>query len=438
VKSTKRKSSRVSLGRTTWWTAVEQTALDPPSIRPPSQADGSVVTWAPATWTETQVTESENHPTWKSRKRGDPGDIGGDFYTQKKSVSIETPQVLVWERYNAAPIGSPPIWVREHRYGPLLAFNPYTGIIYPSASSSSDSALSAWGAKAIAQCKPTNSVADLSTFLGEVVREGVPKLIGASLWKDKAKAGRKMPAEEFLNYQFGWKPIANEISATALAIWRAETTMRQFQRDSGKNVRRRFEFPSEYTRSVDTVWDQVPATDLGYSSGRLYKPVPHTGRVVRTREVFRRRWFSGQFTYHLPSSGNTYDSMARSALMAKKTLGLSLTPDTVWNLAPWSWAVDWFTNAGDVISNLTDWAVYGLCLRYGYIMEHTIARDTYTYVGGSKGAGFKRTEYLPPPIILEVETKIRRKANPFGFGLTWNGLSPIQLAIAAALGITRS
>jgi hypothetical protein len=130
--------------------------------------------------------------------------------------------------------------------------------------------------------------------------------------------------------------------------------------------------------------------------------------------------------------------MARSALMAKKTLGLSLTPDTVWNLAPWSWAVDWFTNAGDVISNLTDWAVYGLCLRYGYIMEHTIARDTYTYVGGSKGAGFKRTEYLPPPIILEVETKIRRKANPFGFGLTWNGLSPIQLAIAAALGITRS
>jgi len=34
--------------------------------------------------------------------------------------------------------------------------------------------------------------------------------------------------------------------------------------------------------------------------------------------------------------------------------------------------------------------------------------------------------------------KSRFPANPFGFGVGWEGLSPTQLAITAALGITRA
>jgi hypothetical protein len=120
--------------------------------------------------------------------------------------------------------------------------------------------------------------------------------------------------------------------------------------------------------------------------------------------------------------------------LAKKILGLSLTPDIVWNLTPWSWAVDWFSNTGDVISNLTDWATDGLVLRYGYVMEHTITSDTYTYSGNT---GLIDGNVRVPPLTLVTETKIRRRANPFGFGITWDGLSPRQLAITAALGLTR-
>lgn len=121
--------------------------------------------------------------------------------------------------------------------------------------------------------------------------------------------------------------------------------------------------------------------------------------------------------------------------MSKKLLGISLTPDTVWNLAPWTWAVDWFSNAGDVVSNVTDWAVDGLVLRYGYIMEHSLVRDTYTFVGPTT---FQSESQRPQALIFSSERKLRRKATPFGFGLNWDGLSPRQLAIAAALGLSRS
>jgi hypothetical protein len=125
--------------------------------------------------------------------------------------------------------------------------------------------------------------------------------------------------------------------------------------------------------------------------------------------------------------------MIRDALRAKKLLGIIPTPSTLWNLAPWSWATDWFLNTGDVISNLTDWATDGLVMRYGYMMEHTIVRDTYTLTKPGLSSPGVRVQ----PLTLVTETKMRRKANPFGFGLTWSGLSPRQTAIAVALGLTR-
>jgi hypothetical protein len=43
----------------------------------------------------------------------------------------------------------------------------------------------------------------------------------------------------------------------------------------------------------------------------------------------------------------------------------------------------------------------------------------------------------PPNLENRFSVKRRREANPFGFGIGWEDLSPTQLAITAALGITR-
>jgi len=159
------------------------------------------------------------------------------------------------------------------------------------------------------------------------------------------------------------------------------------------------------------------------------------GTVVRTRETVRRQWFSGAFTYYIPDGLTARSRMSKFAAEADKLFGISLSPDTLWNLAPWTWAIDWFGNAGDVLSTYSDTIQHGLVMRYGYIMEHTIVRDTYTL--SSSGLSMRIQDQVVPPISYVTETKLRRKANPFGFGVSWDGLSPKQLSIAAALGLSR-
>nr|UJQ85652.1 MAG: hypothetical protein 1 [Leviviridae sp.] len=434
--TTRKRSNRVHLGDVSWWEDAIEGPLAPERLEPPQWADGYVQAYAPDSLAETQITVSENHPSWNSRN-GFSGDIGGNFYTSKKSMHIAKTPAMMWiNRHVGFPF--PTHWERTYRYGPMLAANPSqiaSSGGYPSAPASSDDDLDEFGATAISRCAPTNSVADVSTFLGEIVKEGIPNLIGSTLWKERTREARrhKDASDEFLNFQFGWKPMVSEIDSIAHAITHADLVLKQFQRDSGKMVRRRYSLPSEETTQVTQFGTLTQRGYLpGYSNG-LHQLGSPLGRVTKVRTSSTRRWFSGAFTYHLPSSGNTYDSMRRSALEAKKLFGISLTPDVVWNLAPWSWAVDWFTNAGDVIENLSTWAMYGQCLRYGYVMEHRIVSDAYHYNGPS---GWKTPNH-PVSLVLKTETKSRRRANPFGFGLTWNGLNPIQLAIAAALGISR-
>jgi hypothetical protein len=449
LKSTRTRRAVTDYGPVHWWSDAEQSVLDPPTLRSPAYADGSGRAKGPTTVAqqERQTTVSENHPQWRKRRKGVlSGDIGGDFFTERYWVEHNSPGVLVWGRkWNGFN------WVRDYRYGPVLAApTSQTWVTFPPAPYSDIDSLDEWGATAVARCKPTNSSADLLVFLGEIFQEGIPKLIGSALWKQKsrdamfqfrsdrlkrAKGWTEAGSSEFLNYQFGWAPMVNEISSIAHTITHADSVIRQFQRDSGKVVRRRYEFPPEVTESTEVVQNNTLVYLPVRSSSVYLKSTGGTGRVIRHRKTVTRRWFSGAFTYYMPGSGNTLDAMYGQALLAKKLLGLSLDPDTIWNLAPWSWAVDWFSNTGDVISNLTDWSMYSLCLRYGYIMEHVSATDTYSYVGPT---GLQNSSYRPGPLIFHHEVKQRRRANPFGFGLTWDGLSTIQWAILGALGINRS
>jgi len=101
---------------------------------------------------------------------------------------------------------------------------------------------------------------------------------------------------------------------------------------------------------------------------------------------------------------------------------------------PWSWAVDWFVDVGDILTNWTNWAIDGQVLLYGYIMEHKLHEKTYTYVGKTGFPG----NVQPSGVKMVVETKIRRQATPYGFGLSWDGFSARQIAILTALGLSRS
>lgn len=386
--------------------------------------------------TGTQVTTSEVHPAWKTRKSGHfKGDLGGRFHSVKQYC---LPLNLGWQALSGYKEGGPipPSTAFAYYQGPVLAIDP-ANVLFPPTLETSDKDLEVLGSIAINRVAPTNPAANLSTFIGELAKEGIPSMLGSALqgWAGmNPKDRRKAIAQEHLNYEFGWKPIMNDLKKLASSIAHFDKVLSQYERDSGRLIRRRYDFPPvETTESMlyyegRNAWINATYTEL-LESG------PSTGRVIRTRKITKKRWFSGAFTYYIPKAdGSLRTDIARKVIQAKKTLGLSLTPSVIWNLAPWSWALDWFGNVGDVLENVDAWIIDGLVLRYGYMMENTIVKDTYTFVGPS---GYQTRTAVPEDVIVVSETKKRIQATPYGFGKSWNGFTPRQLAILTSLGISK-
>lgn len=377
----------------------------------------------------TQITVSEGHP-FHSRQ-GSLGDLGGEFSTTKRYIEGGAQNISI------GPFPEPRNPSIKRSYvgycRPYFPQDSSGNPVFPPAGSSIQADLDSMGATAIARCAPGNPPFNAVTAVSELLKDGLPSLVGSQLWKDRARKAKiaKAAGQDYLTGQFGWVPLVSDISSFANVMINADRILGQYERDAGKVVRRRYTFPTKRSSSTTTYVSNVHA-DIGADSEAFWgQGVVPTGKVLRTRETVQKTWFSGAFTYYLPIGYESRNELVRLAAEARALLGLSLTPDTLWELSPWSWAADWFSNAGDVIHNVSRFATGGLILRYGYLMEHTIVKDIYTL---DKPGIFGVSSVAP--VTLVTETKLRRQANPFGFGLTWEGLSSFQASILAALGIT--
>lgn len=372
-----------------------------------------------------QLTVSEGHP-WPP-KSGSKDDIGGHFYSQRQYI-IGKPKIAFAGRVKQSASVTRMFQYSGYAF-PVKLTTDSSGTVtnFPPANHSDISGLDALGATAVANSNPGNPIESLSSALGEMMLGGTPSVISSSTWKDRTLTAKKAGGE-YLNTVFGWLPLVNDVRGIADVIANSDSVLTQYERDAGKVVRRRFNFPIE--RVVEE--HSFPGLAAWLGEGDTHQDIPF-GTPTRRRETSTRRWFSGAFTYYLPTGYDSRNALSRLALLTK-LLGAEPSPETLWELTPWSWAVDWFSNAGDVISNLTAFKTDGQVLRYGYMMEHTIVKDTWTYEGCRlKGGG----SVAIPPVTLVTETKLRRRANPYGFGVSWNGLSPFQSSIVAALGITK-
>lgn len=385
--------------------------------------------WAPKYLQGTEILNSVSNPAWNKRKQRKAaarfaytqGDIGNGAFSVTKQFATLTGGNPSFSVTDIVTDGK-----RTTTYSGLCV--PSTGTIaFPPFAKSPKGSLDAWGTSAIAKCKPTNVFEDMSSSLAELAREGLPKL-GVQAWKDVTKTAQNA-AGGHLAVEFGFKPILGDIEKTLLARERTRTVIEQYIRDSGKSVRRRFVDPVQKSKTTTVKYDGGTSAMPTYlfSNSAIDAVFGTSGKTIFSRETEIRRWFSGAFTYHLPI--DNLEVISADAFRDRGLISFDATPETIWNIAPWSWAVDWVLPVGDLIGNLQDWATDGLVMRYGYVMEHSIVRDTYTYTGkGSQHVGV---------LTLTSECKQRVQANPFGFGIDWNGLSPRQLAIVAALGISR-
>jgi len=278
------------------------------------------------------------------------------------------------------------------------------------------------GATAISRVAPTNPLVDLSTSLAELFREGLPSIPGRS-------GGL---SSEYLNYQFGIAPIASDVRDMRAVISKADALWAQYAKNSGKGVRRKYTFPPEVT-TVTTVGSGVPIgltiTSGSYDpiNGNLVQP----GTLSQVTTTSKRTWFSGSFTYYLPKESPFGVNLAR----LDKLYGLQPGVDTIYQLTPWSWLVDYFSNLGDLFENTNTFLTNGMVMPYGYIMsEKTITIDSrLDFKVWANGT------WKPLAIGDQVQYVVQRRiaASPFGFGVNTSGLTQKQLSILVALGLSR-
>lgn len=374
-----------------------------------------------------QITTSEGH-NWPSGKTSGR-DIGGPFHTIRSWFDTDY-EVQEWNLTGS--------YGQSYR-GPIYPNWDGTqrGWINPGAITASQLALGhrigpmtqaqmiAAGTKAIANTLPTNPPLDGAVSLAELFREGIPSMIGGALLKSRMRSAKEY-GSEYLNYQFGWMPLVSDLKSAAKTIIDSEKLLLQLQRDSGRNVRRRFAFPEESYNLLSS----TSTTPWPNPAGGLFVSCPtHTWH----RSV-SKTWFSGAYTYHYDPGD--LSEVSRIATQARLLYGIKLDPDVLWNLAPWSWLTDWVFNTGDILRNMSAFGQDELVLRYGYLMNNVRDTRKMTHAFAKTHTG-QRPYGHPISGTAYLETKQRIRATPYGFGSLLSSFTGGQWAILGALGISR-
>ena len=299
--------------------------------------------------------------------------------------------------------------------------------------------VSTYGPRAIIATAPNRPSANLATLVGETVFEGLPSGIAVALLVGRAKQLPRASGSEYLNAQFGWVPLINDLTKAVRATLEASKVLSQWMRDSEKIVRRRFHFPDE------TVWDFKPDVSAlsgvpmwglaGSESVAFFKGQDRHLPISMEDTTVTKTWFSGAYQYAVPQYEGVLGKLMWFESQANHLLGTRITPDVLWELTPWSWLIDWISTIGQSIKSANLLGSDGLVVRYGYLMRQTTQQRTFrihglTFQGGaSVGTVTCR---------LTRVTKERVRATPYGFTLKPANFSAAQWAILGALGLTKA
>jgi hypothetical protein len=148
--------------------------------------------------------------------------------------------------------------------------------------------------------------------------------------------------------------------------------------------------------------------------------------------------FSARFRYYIDFAKAFRGDIPQAAQIARILLGDDLGPNTVYQLIPWSWLVDWFTNLGAIVDNLTHDASDNLVADYAYINSKYYKYRALTLQFDLKNRPTSANSGAYTVTYEDNSTYFKRnKATPYGFGLTLAGLSGRQKAILGALGLTK-
>lgn len=270
---------------------------------------------------------------------------------------------------------------------------------------------------------PTSATANALVSVGELITEG--KLFSAP---GKALLDQN-PGGEFLNYQFGILPVVSDAKSFTEAASTFSETISQYRRDAGKVVRRK---AGPYVLEESTSVRNYSNSLITPGRSTLSAFLVNSPKLTVTTKIKREIWYSGAFEYYIPEDMSRLEELI---FEWNRVYGIVPDPADIWELLPFSWLADWFTNSGNALRHLFLQASEGATQRYGYAMCHSTVERLYEWSGRLCVAGTWRPATVS--YTLTEDIKQRERVRPFGTTFTGHSLSPRELAILGALGIAK-
>lgn len=286
--------------------------------------------------------------------------------------------------------------------------------------------LSGIGPKLWKEMNPTKPAVGLGVNIAEV--KDLPRLVKGKLDSlkgfIKSVSNPKGLADWLLAINFGWKPLLSDIKKCIDLYFKLEKRIEFLMRNGGVPLHRAT--PARPPVITDEVLYEESFPD---NPGWMTDIVPIGSdpdeledrfkcKITLHKEVKERA--SGVFTFHLG------DIPPTPAYLRLKLLGLIADEALLWEATRWSWLVDWFSNMGDVISNIEANLRDRVVSLYAYSQRHVVREYKFACSNG----------YYDISVTRVFDTKCRRKIDPFGLASEVS-LSDLQLGILVALGLKR-
>ncbi len=327
--------------------------------------------------------------------------------------------------------------------------------------------LAAYAQQQFAKAAPTSDRFNLAQFLGEL-REGLPLLtfLKKSSLRDferllygvrpsqVTRTSRDVAGtagSNFLGYQFALVPLVNDLRDIGMALYKATSSLTGFSTP----IHRRREAAQTFITNVSSGTNprSLSISSQGYSfipglasalkkdfsvtNEGAFSSVPLLGDAFAGATETTKMWYEAEYVL-VPKIGFDPSSyLDRLEVLMNTDFTISL----LWELAPWSWLVDWLLKIGDSIQANELASSNRLVTNYAYAMCEQVATQTWTLknVRPETGTGYTYRN-VPPSYVSTTHTtvKTRVRANPFGFKPVVSSITqPAQWAILGALAASK-
>lgn len=302
----------------------------------------------------------------------------------------------------------------EHHYEGWPSFWRYSGAI-PWPPVALDTPSKEWlSTQLLANTNPSKPKIDVGRAIGELKDlPGMLRDIGDEFLN---KGFHKAAAGLHLSYEFGWAPFCQDVANLFLcqdAIKKRFDTLKKLRKQ--KSILRKI-----------ALWDQ---TNTSYGEGHCDYWKMSLSTAARDKVWGYTIW---QTTDDFPATDAELQARA-----LRCALNLRPNPKIMWDLLPWSWAIDWFANVGQFIQ-AKDNEAHAQCV---------LANLCFTQQRIKRARAQSREGGIPyedigshmeiTPIRQETVQKFRFRASPPTLTAQFPILTNDQLGILGSLAISK-